>query len=193
MPQINLLPEKEKEKITSKRSSVYLSSLIMPIIVFIMVVAVLLFILIQYLNLNSKQFDSQISETQIQKGKLIEIKKQVDEFNTILGLVKQLSQYKIDWTNILSNLASQTPQKMQITKFYVDPKSPNKIKISGFADSYREIMLFKEKLEASEQFKNPVLDSGLITPGGIIGFNLSVEFEKVKIPTPKTKETQKEE
>ena len=182
MLQINLLPPTEKEKIFSKRTGSYVNSLVVPIIILVVIVAGSLFLLSQYLVSVNRSLDSKVQDQSSEKQQYAQVEEQINEFNQISGLVSQLSQYKVDWPTILADLASQTPQNLQISKFYIDSKNNNQLKISGAADSYRTVMLFKEKLEASKQFKNPSFGKGDITEGGAVNFELSTEFETAKIP-----------
>ncbi len=189
--QINLLPPTEKEKIISKRTGSYINSLVTPIIILIIIIAGSLFLLTQYLNSINRSLESKAQDQNSQKEQYAQTEKQINEFNKISGLINQLSKYKVDWPTIFADLADQTPQTLQISKFYIDTKNDNKLKISGYADSYRTVMLFKEKLEASEQFKNPSFSSGSTTEGGVVNFDLAVELEIAKIPIPATEKQKK--
>ncbi len=192
MLQINLLPPTEKEKIVSKRTSLYVNSLVVPIIILVIIIAGSLFLTTQYLASKNRSLESQVQEQISQQDQFSETEEQINEFNEISDLINQLSQYKIDWPDILHDLADQTPQTLQITKFYIDAKDDAKVKISGFAGSYRAVMLFKEKLEASKQFKNSTFENGSTTEGGMVNFELTVELEIAKIPVPATKKQNQE-
>lgn len=185
--QINLLPPAEKEKIISKRTGSYINSLISPIIILVIIIVGSLFLITQYLTSINRSLESKVQDQSSQKEQYAQTEEQINELNKISGLINQLSQYKVDWPAILTDLADQTPQTLQITKFFVDTKDDNKLKISGYANSYRTAMLFKEKLEASEQFKNPSFISGNTSEGGVVSFDLAVELEIAKIPAPATK------
>ncbi len=187
MLQINLLPPTEKEKIASKRTGSYINSLVTPIIILIVVIAGSLFLLTQYLTSINRPLESKIQEQSSQKEQYAQVEEEINEFNKISGLIKQLSQYRVNWPTILADLADQTPQTLQITKFYIDTKDDNKVKISGYANNYRTVMLFKEKLEASKQFKNPSFSSGSTAESGAVNFELAVELEIAKIPKPALK------
>lgn len=182
MLQINLLPGPEKDKILSQRVSSYLANLMTPIIILIILIIGALFLLTQYLSTIDKNLQEQIATKNSAKTKFNQTQEQINEFNKISDIIGQLSAYKVDWVAIFSNLALQTPNKLQISQLQLDDKDPRKAKISGFADSNRTVMLFMEKLDESEQFKNSLLVSSDFTESNIVNFSLSFEFEKANIP-----------
>jgi len=182
MLEINLLPQQEKEKIVSKRISLFSTTLIIPIIIIILLIIGSLFYLMEYLSSNGKSLDSQISSQQPKLGQWATLQNKINEANKVSDLVNQLSQNKADWAAIFDDLAKQTPGKMQITKFAMDPKNKNQITIGGFADSYRTVMLLKEKLDNSDQFKNTSFTTGTISASGAVSFEMTTELKKTKLP-----------
>jgi len=192
MIEINLLPQSEKSKIIAQRMSAFFTSLVVPVSLLIILVTAVLFGLVQYLNIKNSQLDNQITEANSQVDKYNDVKKTIDNFNTILSSVDKLSQYWIDWPAILIDLAHQVPPDLQITKFNFDTKNLTQIKITGLAANYRSIILFREKLNSSEQFKNANLNMAAYdtTLANTINFELSVELPKAKISVPSSTKTQ---
>ena len=187
MIEINLLPQKEKDRIIAQRTSKLFTALIIPFSILILLLVGLLLFFIFNFTFRVKSIDNQISDLKNQKTKFTDTKQKIDEFNNILVLVKQLSQYKTDWPKILSDLATKTPIDLQITEFSYGTKSgetktKNQAKISGIAKTYRDVILLQEKLKDSGEFKNPIFVSATTNDNGTVAFKLSVELKNIKAP-----------
>lgn len=177
---INLLPpaikqEKEYRKILSF-VSYFLSCLFIILILFTAVVYLADMSIVTDINKNAKEI---VRQEDTLKG-LEDTSKKVDIINSKLDKISSIDSNKVIWSNVIKDLANDTPQNVQITTLSLD-KETNKIQLTGSAATRRDIASFKEKLEASKYFKNVTFStSSHSVESDTFTFSLSSELESIK-------------
>jgi Tfp pilus assembly protein PilN len=82
---------------------------------------------------------------------------------TRINLIGQLSNQKINWTEVLSALSASTPANVQLETANISSDPKVRTKIFGYASSNTDVVLFKDLLAGSKQFQYVDIES--ITPG----------------------------
>jgi len=150
---INLIPPKFKKERAIKRT--------FGIVIFgfvalgLMVIAVTAIFLLSnvFAQNDIKNINMKIQD---QQATILKYKELEDDINSTNGKLKKLdslSSKKIFWSMVLTDLANSTPEKIQITNFSISQITA-KGTLNGIAETRRDIAKFKEKLEASNYFKN---------------------------------------
>lgn len=177
---INLLPpklkqEKEFKKI-SKTVVLFLSFLFLILIGF----TASIYFADQQVKGKSRNDNDKISEEEASLLKLKPIETKVNIINSKLDKISQIDSKRAYWSVLIKDLAGDTPQKVQIKTLSAD-KNTNRIDITGSAQTRRDIAAFKEKLEASNYFKNVTFyTSSLETQSNEYTFTMSCELENLK-------------
>jgi Tfp pilus assembly protein PilN len=193
MLEINLLPQSEKEKILTQRGSSFFNSFMIPFSILIILVAGLLGYLFWSYSQQNQNLDSQIASSQSSKTKYENIINQVNEYNQVLSLSQQIFKYQTNWVNILNELATQTPGNVQITKFdYSSTTALSKkaAEISGLSDNYHDLILFKDKLDSSKEFKNTVINTATADDKDVVNFDILVGLKNIKVIPKSTQNMQ---
>lgn len=184
MLEINLLPQPEKEKILEKRESSFFNSFMVPFTILIILVAGLLGYIYWDYSKQNKNLDTQIANSQNNKNEYQDTLNQINEYNQVLELTKQLEKYRTDWVKVLTDLASQTPGNLQITKFDFSPgtaSSKKAAQISGISSNYHNLVLFQDKLNNSKEFKNASISVATTDDKGVVNFDMLVELKNIKV------------
>lgn len=177
---INLLPpsikqEKEYRKILNY-IFYFLSCTLIILIFFVAIIYIADMSILVDIDKNKKETTSQ-DETL--KG-LAETSDKVDIINSKLDKISQIDSSKVIWSNVIKDLANDTPKNVQITTLSLE-KDTNKVQMTGSAATRRDIASFKEKLEASKYFKNVTFStSSHSVESDTFSFNLFSELENIK-------------
>lgn len=177
---INLLPpnlKKEKEYI-----KIFHALVVFFVSIFLILVLATASIFLADLEISSQsnKNNDELSNQEATLKKLEPVKSKVDIINSKLDKISQIDSTRAFWSNIIKDLANDTPQKVQIKTLSLD-KTTNKIDFSGLALTRRDIAAFKEKLEASKYFMNVTFyTSSLDTQTENYSFNMSCELESIK-------------
>lgn len=163
MININLLPPELKlQRIAAKRNA----SLISICIVIVLIVAVL--------GIISRSFQSNM-ETYLSntKGNIDKASGQIDQYQDLQDLAlfindrwqaaQELNKNHVFWSQVLQELSNSAPTDVQFEGLTMNSgKSPNFV-LQGNTTTEREIIKFKDKLEASLFFKNVAFKSSNIS------------------------------
>lgn len=177
---INLLPPnikkvKEYQKILSF-ISYFFACIFLILIFFTVIVYIADMSIITDINKNSKEITSQEATLK----SLEDISEKVIVINSKLDKISQVDTNRVIWSNVLKDLANDTPKNLQIASLSLDKES-SKIQLTGSAATRRDIASFKEKLEASKYFKNVTFStSSHSVESDTFSFNLSAELESIK-------------
>jgi len=175
---INLIPPKlKKEKEFRKTSGIFIMFLNIIMVVLLIVTGTCLTANYFYTK-DLNNIKSQIAEQQLVLSKYADLKKEVANVNAKLDKINNIDTTRILWSNIVAELGRCTPTEVQIKTF---SSKDNKISLTGSAATRRDIAKFKEKLEASKNFKNIVFtSSSLNETTNDYGFDLNCELEEIK-------------
>lgn len=175
---INLIPPKlKKEKEINKISRLFfMAFFIVNAIIAIGAVGIISLNQLSQIELNST--NSKIAEQEKTLANLEDTSKKVKSMNEKLEDINAINKEKTSWSQIITEIAKDTPEKLQI-KSLSATNNNNKINLTGSASSRRDIALFKEKLENSNYFDNVVFSTSSFTAETEdFNFNLSCELKK---------------
>lgn len=177
---INLIPPKiKKEKELIKIASLSLSALFV-IILLLIVFSGTVYLSDNLVKANLTDIEKQISEQDSSLLTLEPTQKKIDLINSKLEKIDATTAARPIWSNIIKDLASDTPQNLKINTLSMDANT-GKIDLTGITETRRDIAAFKEKLEASKFFKNVTFStSSLAAETSSYSFSLSCELENKK-------------
>lgn len=175
----NLLPPKEKEKLSGIKRKFHLLIFSFLFIVVGIIAYTALFLLSQNLELHIKTLEGEI---ELQKRKNVELENLEREISTLegrLGLIDKLKGNQTSWSEILRELGRRSPAGTFVTAF---SKEQEKFKISGIAPSRKAVAQLKDNLEDSSYFsKVEFVSSSLISPDkstSLVDFSFYFILEK---------------
>lgn len=175
---VNLIPPQlKKEKETRKTSGVVFAFLNIILVVLLIVTATCIAANFYYKK-DIAKIRTQIDEQKVVLSKFSDLKAEVATVNSKLDIISSIDSSRVLWSNIISEIGRCTPTEVQIKTL---TSSDQKITLSGFAATRRDIAKFKEKLESSKNFKNVIFtSSSLNQETGDYGFDLNAELEEIK-------------
>jgi Tfp pilus assembly protein PilN len=152
MYSLNLLPPEIKQEINySKKNAKLVKYLGISLSAFLIILA-LFVVLAMAVNNEKTMAETQKASAQeiIEQNKEIEIN--ANDLSERLKLIKKLKNGRTDWNAIFRSLADNTPTGVQLDSISFTLKEKTRAKITGFARSDRDIVLFKDLVNASEYF-----------------------------------------
>lgn len=175
---INLIPPKFKKENEFRKTSGIFVMFLNLILVVLMIVTGTCLTANYYYKKDLNNIKSQINDQTIILSKYADLKKEVAVINAKLDIINNIDATRILWSSIIAELGRCTPTEVQIKTF---TSKDNKITLTGSAATRRDIAKFKEKLEASKNFKNVVFtSSSLNEESNDYGFDLNCEIEELK-------------
>ncbi|MFA5926795.1 MAG: PilN domain-containing protein [Patescibacteria group bacterium] len=177
---INLLPPKlKKQKGVEKK----LRSVLLGLIYLAAMILVLSGVLFSFNIVNKNELDQVIARTEAYKTEAkaySEIKEKITKTNSKLDKISQIDNNRVLWSVIIAEIEILTPA--QVTIRTMDLSHDSKIiNTVGKAESRYDVVLFKDKLEASPFFKNVTFSSSSFNPDeNNYSFALKFELEKNK-------------
>lgn len=177
---INLLPPKlKKEKELKRFFNLAVISLSLIFIILLLFTGIIYSADLSTKNQISKT-DSDILEQTVTLKKLSTTEQKVGVINSKLDKIGQIDSARVIWSNVIKDMANDTPQKVQIKTLSMN-KETNKVELSGSAATRRDIAAFKDKIEESKYFKNVTFyTSSHSTETDSYSFNMSCELESIK-------------
>jgi Tfp pilus assembly protein PilN len=150
---INLIPPKFKRgKEFKKTVSSVIGFLILIFIILTVVTGIIYAADLKSKN-DLKQVQARISNQGSELIKLSDIEKKVGVINSKFTKIENSDSKRVVWSTIVEDIASRTPDKIQIKSLSLSSDS-GKISISGVAATRSDIANFKEKMDGSKYFKN---------------------------------------
>jgi len=176
-PQINLLPKELKEEKRQRQFIAQLFSFCLSLLFIFILWIVGIEAANQILAINLKTSESQIQ----QEGKELERMKTLEEkaklLNETLKVVDDLTKQQVAWSQIIKDFSASVPASVQINNLSLNSKKSPNFSLSGKAASFRDILEFKEKLEASPNFKDIIFTSSNKVEGqGQSGYSFNLTF-----------------
>ena len=177
---INLLPPKLKKEREGKRLlrllNVLLSFSFLILFVFTVIIYTANLSVVAQISKDKEAIDKQT----ISLKALSTTEQKIETINSKLDKMIQIDSSRAIWSNVIKDLANDTPTKVQIKALSLN-KDTNKIELSGSASTRRDIAAFKDKLEESKYFKNVTFyTSSHTVESDSYSFNLSAELENSK-------------
>ncbi len=167
---INLLPQKDKEKLLigkNKRMSIILCFLILFFLIYLIIA---LFIVKIYLNgqLASNKVFLEESEKQFSQSETQELQDKIESANKSFSGLNSFYDKKVYFSKLLEKIAVIFPENFYLTNFSImldvkEKKEENVVvettrtiraSLSGFAPTREELLTFKENLEKDGSFEN---------------------------------------
>lgn len=186
MLSINLVPAEIKDKIKQAKKTADVLGIAIVIVILFAVISVLV------RGANSMLLEpnlivakNQVVESNSQLKAFDKIKNQALIINNKVTLASQVNETRAHWSQIIQDLINCVPQNVQFKSFSASSdKSPNFV-LTADTDSAQNIILFKDKLEASPFFKNVAFKSSTtssdatdITKVKKVAFSLEFDLEK---------------
>lgn len=177
---INLIPPKIKKARASQRTY---SSIVFGIVMlgFLIIITTLIF-LVSNMVLNRGITDTQ-AKINDQEATIVKYKDLVNKINATNDKLKILDSYdanKILWSIVLTNLASSTPETVQLTNFTIT-QNGLKGSLNGAAATLRDTAKLREKMEDSKYFKNVSFTTSAYRDSTTdYSFTISFEIESIK-------------
>lgn len=172
MININLVPPKIKDKIKKAKKTANIFGIALVVVIFISVLSVLARAA-DYMVLKPALVDAnkQLEKSQDELKTFLSLQNQAATINDRISIANTIEEKRARWSQITQDLINSVPQNIQFVSLQADAeKSPNFV-LQGNANSEREIITFKNKLETSNFFKNIAFKSSSTS-------NLSTETEK---------------
>lgn len=179
---INLLPKELKEERQKARTSSKVFLVCFSILIIFLLGIATLEAANQILTLNLATYQNQVQLEENEIAKFSDIEEKTKKLNENLAILDELKKGQASWSNLLKEIAVSTPAGLQIGNLTMNTKKTPNFNASGSANSYREIIKFKEKLESSNSFKEVVLTSAskMGTDKEVYSFNLNFNLESEK-------------
>jgi len=182
-PQINLLPKELKEEKRQRKFVAQLFSFCLSLLfIFILWIAGLE-AANQILAINLKTSESQIQQERKELEQMKTLEEKAKLLNETLKVVDDLTKQQVAWSQIIKDFSASVPASVQVNNLSLNSKNSPNFSLSGKAASFRDILEFKEKLEASPNFKDVVFTSSNKAEGqgqSGYGFNLTFNLESKK-------------
>jgi Tfp pilus assembly protein PilN len=159
MININLLPPQQKLGRRTAKVNAAVFVFCFAIMIIYLILLVVLFSIKTTLNINQRISEKGSQDITQEINSYKDVEDQAILINDRANDYNQIQSKKIFWSEILDELAKCTPDEVVISNFNASEKAKPKITISGLSDNIRNAIKFKDKLEASEMFKNAVFDS----------------------------------
>jgi Tfp pilus assembly protein PilN len=155
MVNINLVPQEIKGKIAQAKASANVFSICLVIVFFFAVVGALaLAANSMYLEQNLTNIKQSIAKSTSELAIYNLLEDKAIFLNDRAKIALALEQKRPLWSQIVQNLNNSVPQEVQFSSVAFDlTKNPN-IVLNGYAKTERDVISFKDKLEASEFFNN---------------------------------------
>lgn len=183
MTGINLLPDELKKEIRQREINAVIFSFCFYIILIFLVGLFGLELGNRYLYKVVSRTQSEIENLQREIATLKKIEDDAKKLNESLDLMEQAEKSRVFWSNVLKEIALCTPSRLRIENIEITTSKQPNFAIVGSAESIREAVKFKEKLEASPYFTNTsFLSTNRTESAGKIlyGFKLSFDLERKK-------------
>lgn len=177
MVNINLVPAEIKNKIAQAKASANVFSISLVIVFLFLVIGGLAQAAnSMFLEPNLAAIKSDIGQSTTDLKAFATLENKAIFLNDRAKTALAIEQKRPLWSQIMQNLINTVPQEVQFASVAFDvSKTPN-IVLNGYAKSERNVVSFKDKLEASEFFKN-------------VAFKSSSAENKPAAPAPATSTT----
>lgn len=149
---LNLLPDYQKKEIRLEyifRKTLFLGAGIIVILGIFILFAFSIKLILQ----NKFEELEKKTETEFVTAELSQIKEKeevLNEFNRLLSTIKEISELKVHWSQVLIKLAEDIPEEVTLSQIIVDKKG--KITLTGFSPTREKLLSIKDTLETSPQF-----------------------------------------
>ena len=177
---INLIPPKIKKERASQRT--YGSIVFGIVMLGLLIIVTTSIFLISNIVVNKEVADTQ-TRINDQEATIVKYKDLVNKINTTNDKLKILDSYdanKILWSIVLTNLASSTPEAVQLTNFTIT-QNGLKGSVNGAAATLRDTAKLREKMEDSKYFKNVSFTTSAYRDSTTdYSFTISFEIESIK-------------
>ena len=175
---INLIPPKLKQEKEFRKTSGIFFTFLNIILVVLMIVTGTCFAANYFYKKDLSKIRTEINDQKLVLSKYTDLKKEVSTINSKLDIINNIDVTRALWSNIVTELGRCTPTEVQVKTL---TSKNNKITLTGNAATRRDIAKFKEKLEASKNFKNVIFtSSSLNSETNDYGFDLNCELEEIK-------------
>lgn len=160
MLNINLVPREIKDKIAQARYSANVFSICLVAVFLVIVLGILAMAAnTMVLEPGLATVKEDIGQNANELAAFTKLENKALFLNDRAKVSLEIEQKRPLWSQIVQNLINSVPQEVQFSSLTVDvSKSPNFV-VSGYAKNERDIISFKDKLEASEFFKNVAFKS----------------------------------
>lgn len=160
MVNINLVPEEIKDKIVQARYSANVFSICLVVVFLVIVLGVLAYAAnSMVLEPGLAGVKEDIAQNTQELAAYTALENKALFLNDRAKVAIEIEQKRPLWSQIIQGLINSVPQEVQFASITADTlKSPNFV-LEGFAKDERDIISFKDKLEASEFFKNVAFKS----------------------------------
>ncbi len=155
MVNINLVPREIKDKISQAKFSANVFGICLVVVFLVVVLGVLAAAAnTMLLEPNLSTIKGEVSQNANELTAFASLEKKALFLNDRAKIAQEIEQKRPRWSQIVQNLINSVPANVQFSDLAVDStKIPNFV-VSGYAKDERDIIGFKDKLEASEFFKN---------------------------------------
>ena len=172
---INLLPPTYKHRLHEEENFRLLLILSTAFGVFLVCLALLLFVLRLYLKGEIREQEFLVANLKEQSRARSEEIKNIQELNVTLLAVSGLYEKRLSPTSILEGISSHLKQGMYVNSLNIAARE--KITVTGFANLRETLFNFREGLQKDELFKNVYFPpSNWVKPADIT-FSFSVELK----------------
>jgi Tfp pilus assembly protein PilN len=137
-----------------------------------------------YVNSNASReigrIESDLERLTTENDQYANLEDEIADINKKLVKIDGVEKNRILWSSVLTELARCTPAKLSLGTLSLSQDN-KKVTLTGVAETRRDIALYKEKLDASDLFKNVLFSSSAVNETDQnFTFSLSAELEKTK-------------
>lgn len=179
---INLLPPKEKEKLSSKKKEKLIAILGITVLVSLVCLILILSSIKSYVvaEAASQKIILEQAEKKYQTPNFLNLESIIQKYNGILVQLRTFYEQKIyssQALKIISNI--QRPEGLYLTELSLSRDENKKIKVTaaGISDSRENLLLFKKNIEEAQKIENSYFSpESWINPKDI-NFNLTFDVK----------------
>lgn len=155
MININLVPPEVKNKITAAKKTASHFGIAIVVVIFIGVASALVKAA-DYMVLEPAltQVKTEVNQSQNELKDYLNLQNQAAAINDRMNIATKINEKRAHWSEITQDLINSVPQNIQFVSVTANAeKTPNFV-LQGKAASERDIIAFKDKLDASSFFNN---------------------------------------
>lgn len=183
MSHINLLPWREKQR--EKQKQLYLATVFLLVILTVVVIIGIgnvIDSMIESQNYRNAYLEKEIAIVDVQIGKIAKIRKQKENIEKKISLIRQLQEHRNVTPKVLDELAKLVPPGVTVRSL---TRRDNHVEIIGISESNNRLADFMRRLEQSPVFIDGELSSivaDTTTTEGVSDFKLNFSISPSVAP-----------
>ncbi len=173
---LNLLPPRQKKELRLALLNQVITIFGIAVISAVLILALLLLVAQEFLNINLEKMDRDLSLQQAKKEtkEIDDLEGKIKNLNKDLAFLDKHQKEQNRFSLFLENLAKDVPLGIQIKNFSIDKSK--QVNLRGFALTREALLIFKNTLENASYVSNFNFPLSNLTKAADIDFNLSFTY-----------------